>query len=160
MHFGKRIVLAVLLLPAAEIVTFLVVAWLIGFFSALALMVLTSLAGAFVLRHAGRGRIAQLRGAVRSEQLAAEATQGGGLAWALAGILLLLPGFITDLLGAGLLVTPIRRWLGSMVGRAMVSQRRQSGAGSVVDLAPDEWRAVPERELPKQRNKPRTPNGA
>jgi UPF0716 protein FxsA len=146
---GKRIAIALLLLPAAEIVAFLLVAWAIGFFPALGLMVLTSLAGGLVLRHAGRGQIAHLRVAMRHNGVTEVAGHAGKLMFALGGILLLLPGFITDLVGAGLLVGPIRRWLGATIGRALGGTRRPSGPGSVIDLAPDEWRPVADHELPK-----------
>jgi UPF0716 protein FxsA len=146
---GKRIAIALLLLPAAEIVAFLLVAWAIGFFPALGLMVLTSLAGGLVLRHAGRGQIAHLRVAMRHNGVTEVAGQAGKLMFALGGILLLLPGFITDLIGAGLLVGPIRRWLGATIGHALGGTQRRSGPGSVIDLAPDEWRPVPDHELPK-----------
>jgi len=150
MHLGKRIVLAILLLPAAEVVVFLLIAWAIGFFTALALMVATSFAGGLLLRQVGRGHVAQMRVALRGERGAATGLRGGGPAVALAGILLLLPGFITDLVGAGLLVPPLRRRLGATIGRAIGLQDRPAGPGAVVDLAPDEWRPVPDEKLPKR----------
>jgi UPF0716 protein FxsA len=146
---GKRIAIALLLLPAAEVVAFLLVAWAIGFLPALGLMVLTSLAGGLVLRHAGRGQIAHLRVAMRNHGVTEVAGHAGSIMFALGGILLLLPGFITDLLGAGLLVAPVRRWLGATIGRAMGATKRPTGPGSVIDLAPEEWRPVPDQELPK-----------
>ena len=148
-QLGKRIAIALLLLPAAEVVAFLLVAWAIGFFPALGLMVLTSLAGGLVLRHAGRGQVAHLRAAMRQNGVTEVAGQAGSLMFALGGILLLLPGFITDLVGAGLLVGPVRRWLGATLGRALAGTQRQSGPGSVIDLAPDEWRPVPDQKLPE-----------
>lgn len=146
---GKRIAIALLLLPAAEVVAFLLVAWAIGFLPALGLMVLTSLAGGLVLRHAGRGQIAHLRVAMRHNGVTEVAGHAGSLMFALGGILLLLPGFITDLLGAGLLVAPVRRWLGATIGRVLGATERPTGPGSVIDLAPDEWRPVPDQKLPK-----------
>jgi UPF0716 family protein affecting phage T7 exclusion len=62
---GKKIAIALLLLPLAELVAFGLVAWAIGLMPALGLMVLTSLAGALVLRRAGRGPMAGLRAALR-----------------------------------------------------------------------------------------------
>ena len=146
---GKRIAIALLLLPAAEVVAFLLVVWAIGFLPALGLMILTSFAGGVVLRHAGRGQIAHFGVAVRQTGVTGVAAQAGGIMFVLGGILLLLPGFITDLLGAGLLVAPVRRWLGATIGRAIGAPRRATGPGSVVDLAPNEWRPVPDQELPK-----------
>jgi len=145
---GKRIAITLLLLPAAEVVAFLLVAWAIGFLPAIALMILTSFAGGAVLRYAGRGKLADIRVAMQQSGAARVATDGGGLMFAVGGILLLLPGFITDLMGAGLLIRPIRRWFGAAIGHALRVPRAASGP-AVLDLAPDEWRAVPNKELPR-----------
>ena len=64
---------------------------------------------------------------------------------AIAGILLLLPGFITDLVGAGLLVRPIRGRIGAAIRRAF-QVPGSLAEDRVIDLAPTEWRAVPERK--------------
>src|SRR5215471_20331634 len=101
MHLGKRIALGLLLLPVGEVVAFLLVAWAIGTLPAIGLMVLTSLAGALVLRGAGRGQIAQARAAWRASQHRTQhpspggSPVGPGVVLGLAGILLVLPGFIT-----------------------------------------------------------------
>ena len=151
---AKRIVIALLLLPVAEVAAFLLVVWAIGFFPAIALMILTSLAGGLVLRHAGLGQIAKIRGTMRQRGIAGTAAGGGGLMFTLGGILLLLPGFITDLIGLGLLVGPIRRQLGAAIGRALDTPRRPRDADAVIDLAPGEWRDIPDREPPRQKRKP------
>jgi UPF0716 protein FxsA len=149
----KRIAIALLLLPAAEVVAFLLVVWAIGFLPALGLMILTSFAGGLVLRHAGRGGIAHIGTHVRVAMRDSGTTQGaiesGGMIFAVSGILLLLPGFITDLLGAGLLVRPIRSRLAAAIGRAIGVPGATTGPGSVLDLAPDEWQSVPDQHLPK-----------
>jgi UPF0716 protein FxsA len=69
---------------------------------------------------------------------------------ALGGILLLLPGFITDLAGACLLLGPVRRWLGATIGRAIERRRPRTGARPVIDLRADEWRPVADPEPPKR----------
>ncbi|HZE47561.1 MAG TPA: FxsA family protein [Xanthobacteraceae bacterium] len=150
MHFGKKIAIALLLLPLAELVGFGLVAWTIGLLEALALMVLTSVAGALVLRHAGRGQMAGLRTALRRNDGLGQVTGSAGFMVALGGILLLLPGFITDLAGACLLLGPVRRWLGATIGRAIERRRPRTGPGSVIDLRADEWRPVPDPEAPKR----------
>jgi UPF0716 protein FxsA len=68
----------------------------------------------------------------------------------LAGILLLLPGFITDLAGASLLIGPVRRRVGAAIGRAIGRRRPRTGARSVIDLTADEWRPVPDPEPGKR----------
>jgi len=150
MRLAMRIAIFLLLLPAAEFLAFLLVAWAIGFLPALGLMLLTSLAGGVVLRHVSRGQFGQFRRTLRDREVSAAATQAGGLLVALAGILLLLPGFITDLLGAGLLVPPLRRRFGGALARALRRKRPPAGPATVIDLAPTEWRAISE-------GKPRRP---
>ena len=57
----KWIILAILLLPLAEIAAFILVAVMAGLGWALILMLATTLTGFLVLRWAGRGRIARFR---------------------------------------------------------------------------------------------------
>jgi UPF0716 family protein affecting phage T7 exclusion len=64
----------------------------------------------------------------------------------LAGLLLFLPGFLTDIVGVVLLIGPVRRWCGRTF-RGWV-RRREPGDRSTIDLAPGEWQRVPDRELP------------
>lgn len=148
-RLGKWIAIAVLLLPVAELAAFLLVAWAIGFLEALALMVLTSLAGALVLRHAGRDQLAQFRVTVGGGEAAAIEAGSASLMVVLGGILLLLPGFITDLMGGLLLVPAVRRWLGATILRVIGASIRPAGADAVVDLNRQEWREVPDHQLPK-----------
>jgi UPF0716 protein FxsA len=150
----KRVILAILLLPAAEIAAFVLVAALIGVTGALLLMLITTLAGILLLRHAGRGRIARFRVAVAEAEITSIEANPVSFLTVLAGLLLLLPGFLTDLVGFALLIGPVRRWCGRMF-QTWVG-RRDRGDRSVVDLAPGEWEQVPERELPDGSKKPRS----
>jgi UPF0716 protein FxsA len=148
----KRVIVAILLLPVAEIAAFVLVATLIGVAGALLLMLATTLAGVLVLRRAGRGRIAQFRGAVAGAEIAGFQTNAAGVLTVLAGLLLILPGFLTDLVGIALLIRPLRRWCGRKV-RAWAGRKGRS-EHSVIDLAPGEWKQVPERELSDRSKKP------
>ena len=96
----KWIIVAILLLPLAEIVAFILVAAVAGVGVALLLMLATSLAGFAVLRRAGRGGIARFRVAVADTDVAGIQANTGGFLTVLAGLLLFLPGFLTDLVGA------------------------------------------------------------
>src|SRR4029079_11316027 len=147
----KRLIIALLLLPVAEIATFILVAAIIGVGWTLLLTLLTSLCGVLVLRRAGRARIARLRVAVAdTDKTWIEANTGGALT-VLGGLLLFLPGFLTDLIGAALLVGPVRRRFGAMFqGWARQSDQRSR---SVIDLAPGEWQQVPDPTIKNQSNK-------
>jgi UPF0716 protein FxsA len=153
----KRVIIAVLLLPVAEIAVFLLVAALIGFLGASALMLATTLAGVVVLRRAGRGRIAQFRVAVSDAEITGVEANTAGFLTVLAGFLLVLPGFLTDLIGGVLLIAPVRHWCGrtfqSWVGKSW-SSRKQHGERGVIDLAPSEWQQMPDREIENRSRKP------
>ena len=157
----KWIIIAILLLPVAEIAAFVLVAALIGWAGALLLMLATSLAGISVLRHSGRGGISRFRVAVSDGKITATEMNSAGFLTVPAGLLLVLPGFLTDLVGAALLIAPVRRWMGSMFRAWFESWLQTGGAGrkrtdpSVIDLSPDEWKQVPERKLPRRPKKPK-----
>ena len=115
---ARPIIAAILLLPLAEIVAFIVVAALVGFGTAVLLMLVTSLIGFVVLRRAGRSGLNRLRTAMDG----IEASEGAGrgpesLLTIVAGVLLVVPGFLTDLVGAALLIRPVRRLCGNAVRR-------------------------------------------
>jgi UPF0716 family protein affecting phage T7 exclusion len=66
-------------------------------------------------------------------------------------LLLVLPGFVTDLVGAALLIRPLRRWCGRTF-KTWVGSRQDAQRG-VIDLSPDEWQHVPDREIENRSSK-------
>jgi len=140
----KWVIIGILLLPVAEIAAFLLMAAMIGMLWTLVLMLATTVAGALVLRRAGRGRLARFRVAVADTDITGIEANTGGFLTVLAGLLLFLPGFITDLIGAALLIGPVRRRC-AMTFRRFV-HNRDRGKSSVIDLAPGEWQQLPDRE--------------
>jgi UPF0716 protein FxsA len=154
----KWIIGAILLLPLAELAVFIVVAATIGLFHALGLMLATTLVGLLLLRHAGRAQITRFRDAVAETGGIGIEVGTGSFLVVLAGLLLFLPGFLTDAIGLLLLIGPLRRFLGGMVSRWAgqdAEPNRRRGDRSVVDLEPDEWRQVPDRELQNRSNERR-----
>jgi UPF0716 protein FxsA len=147
MNVAKWLLLAILALPVMELAAFIAVAAEIGLLAALVLVAVTSLAGAMILRHAGGNHIARMRVALGAGSFTALEADGTGSLTLLAGILLLIPGFITDALGLLLLVAPLRRGLSAAVRRGGPAPR----ADGVVDLPPEQWHRVPDRELPDHR---------
>jgi UPF0716 protein FxsA len=141
----KRIIVAILLLPLAEIVAFVLIAALIGTGPALLLMLASSLAGFLVLRAAGRSGLARFRGAVANPD--GIRAGGGGLLDVLAGLLLLVPGLLTSLAGALLLLGPVRRAGQERFARWL--RRGRPADPGTLDLKPDEWKRVRDRELPR-----------
>jgi UPF0716 protein FxsA len=142
MNVAKWVILAVLTLPILELAAFIAVAATIGFGWALSLILVGSLCGALLLRHAGRGRTARIRDAMGQGSFAALQTDAGAGLTLLAGILLLIPGFITDIVALLLLVGTLRRAF------ARTPPQHENG---VVDLAPEQWHQVADPSLPDHR---------
>jgi UPF0716 protein FxsA len=148
MNVAKWLLLALLALPIMELAVFIAVAETIGFLWALTLVAATSLVGAMVLRHAGGNHIARVRVAMGEGGFTALQADSAGSLTLLAGILLLIPGFITDALGLLLLLAPLRRALGMLFGLKPAPTR----SDGVVDLEPEQWRQVPDGVLPDRRD--------
>jgi UPF0716 protein FxsA len=148
MNMAKWLLLGVLALPFAELVTFIAVAASIGFAWALALILAGSLAGMLVLRHAGGNHIARIRVALGDGGVTAMQADSDGFLILLAGILLLVPGFITDVVGLAMLLAPLRHALARLFGRGAVPAR----ADGVVDLEPEQWQRIPDPALPDRRD--------
>jgi UPF0716 protein FxsA len=72
----------------------------------------------------------------------------------IAAILLLIPGFITDVIAVLLLVPPLRRFAGALLLRRFLS-RQGKRSEDVVDLDRDEWRQLPQSRLRDQRERER-----
>ncbi len=143
--FHVRWVLAgLLILPIAELAVFLAIASEIGVLAALSVMLATSLAGAAVIRGAGRAARSRLRVAVGAKTLDAGIP---GLFTLLAGVLLLVPGFLTDVAGALLLVPALQRRILASLLRSFGQARAKTAP--VVELDPDEWRRVADEETGK-----------
>jgi UPF0716 protein FxsA len=155
MSLPKWLLFAVLALPVAELAVFIVVAVQVGLLGAFALLLATSLLGIVLLKMAGRGHIAHIR--VRAAEDGIVGLGGPGFFVAISGILLVLPGFLTDALGLLVLLPPVQRGLRAALGRVLRQQSGGPGGGSrdgVVDLAPDEWAEdettrPPRNDLPK-----------
>ena len=153
MNVAKWLLSILLALPLMELVAFIAVSALIGFGWALGLVLAGSLAGFLILRHAGGNHIERVRVALGNgnfTDLRADSSVGPIL---LAGILLLIPGFITDLLALLLLVPPLRR----VATTSFDTFATRGDKDDVVDLAPEQWHQVPDPSLPDPRRnkKPR-----
>jgi UPF0716 protein FxsA len=148
----KGVAFGLLALPAAEIAAFIAVASLIGIGAAVVLLVLISFTGVLVLRKVGGSTMTHLRAA--PAQTPNAILGGTAVASALGGILLLIPGFITGLLGA-LVVFPVSRgWLLSRFRRLFSSDGSRAGP-QIVDLAPGEWQVLPNPKLPPRKRRPK-----
>jgi UPF0716 protein FxsA len=155
MHLVKRVALGLLLLPVAEIAAFAAVASFVGFAMAFVLLIAVSLAGIALLRNLGAGAITRLRTGAGQAEIRSVNLDGAGIGAALGAILLIIPGFITGLLGA-LAIFPLgRKWLAMALRRVLMSGQPRSGP-PIIDLEPDGWRQLPAPELPPRRRRPKS----
>lgn len=152
MRVAKWLLLGLLLLPAGEIAVFVLVASIIGFIPAFALLLGGSVAGALVLRHAGSGRLRRLKTAVVKGDIPDMQANSGSILVVFGGLLLLVPGFLTAILGVLVMLPPVRRWLGRRFRQTVERRARAAGRPAVIDLERGEWQQIPEPRLPRERS--------
>ena len=120
-----------ILLPLAELYLLIEVGSGIGGFSTIALCLLTAALGGMLVRHQGMRTFLQAKELMDRGQPPAEQMLHG-IMIAISGVLLFIPGFITDLIGFLLLVPPVRNWLGQKLIAAQISNR-SAGGETIID---------------------------
>lgn len=165
------VILALLVaVPLVEVFLFAEVGEAIGGWPTVGLVVLTAAVGMMMVRMQGMAVLARAQRALeREEPPVAEMAEGLGLL--AAGVLLLVPGFFTDVIGFVLLVPPARMAILSAVwaglqrrGRFTVHTppRRDSTVVDAEytdvtpeDAPPDEPRRLPEDDADTETKEPR-----
>ncbi|EXJ16665.1 FxsA family protein [Imhoffiella purpurea] len=108
-------------LPLIELYFLIQVGDEIGALPTIALSILTAIIGTWLVRLQGFGLLMRVREVMdRGEVPALEMLDGALIL--VAGLFLLLPGFLTDGLGFLLLVPPFRRWMVSRFVRVVPAQ--------------------------------------
>jgi UPF0716 protein FxsA len=129
-------VLVLIVVPLVEVFAFIEVGRAIGWLLAVVLLLGISLLGARLLFVQGRLAIARVSLAVSERDAPGRAALDGALAF-LGCLLLVIPGFVTDVIGAQLLFAPARRltrrWLSRhyavrIMSAATTAGRYASGA--------------------------------
>jgi UPF0716 protein FxsA len=155
--------LVVVFMPIMEIAGFIIVGKALGLWLTLALIFLTSFAGLLILRSGGLGMLRKVSVASKDGAPPADDMIHGAML-VVAGILLFLPGFITDTVGLLLLVPFVRRILWSSFGPRIVvaGSFRQKGpfspsqdtrpSAKVVDLDDDDFHREGSDESPWRRD--------
>jgi UPF0716 protein FxsA len=124
-------------LPLAEIALLIAVGGEIGLWATLALLLLAGLAGMLLIRASGPAVLWQARAAAAAGQSPAGALLAGAFT-VVAGILLIVPGFLTDILALLLLVPAVqaltaRRLPLRMAGAGGPAPRPHPSGGPVID---------------------------
>lgn len=135
-----------------EVLAFAIVAKFLGVSGAIFLGVATGLVGFVLLKRAGTSAMTKLRATVAGrgprlgEDQAAEVLDD--VLSAAGALMLVLPGFLSDIVGATLVLPALRskvtRWIGrGGLGRMTRGRRSQAGPRTI-DLDPREWRQADE----------------
>ena len=123
--------IVILMMPILEIAGFIIVGKAIGLWLTLALVLFTSFLGLLILRLGGIGMVRNLQNAGRTGTQPADELVNGAMR-VVAGLLLIVPGFITDIIGLLLLSPVIRRFFWKAFGPRIIvaGSFRQSGPQS------------------------------
>ena len=118
--------LAFLLVPIVEIALFIQVGGLIGLWPTIGIVILTAVAGTWLMKVQGRAALAELSRSF-SELRDPTAPLAHGAMILLAGALLVTPGFFTDTVGLLLLVPKVREAVMRFVAARVTVARFQMG---------------------------------
>lgn len=111
------LVVLFLVVPFVELFVIIEVGRAIGALNTIAVLVLVSVVGAWLVRREGLGVVRRAQARVHSGQVPGTEIVDGVLIL-FAGALLLTPGFLTDALGVLLLVPPVRAAMRRAASRA------------------------------------------
>jgi UPF0716 protein FxsA len=146
-----------LLVPAVEIFVFIKVGQAIGAWKVVALVFLSAIAGAALLRYQSIGVIRRLDRDLKQGRTP-DASLFDGFLIVVGGVLLIVPGFVTDVIGLLLMIPFVRRLVRNFiksrvtVGGFTINRggfRRHRRGEDVVDLAPEDFHREAPRDPPR-----------
>jgi len=145
--------------PLAEVAAFVMVGREIGVLSTIGLVILTALAGSILLRIQGFGVLQRVRSEMDAGRDPGRELANGAMIL-FAGVLLLLPGFLTDIVGILLFIPPVREAVWRLVkGRIRIftnvgeagGHARAGHGAQTIDLDPEDYSSAPDPESPWRR---------
>jgi UPF0716 protein FxsA len=148
------VALGLLLWPLIEIALFVTLGGWLGLWLTLAIVLGTAVGGIAIMRWRGLRAVADLRTHVKDMRNPLPMVADQAI-FMLAGVLLVLPGFFTDVLGLFLLLPPVRHALIALAARRVVVQPQRQGQpdadrpqddvidGDYTHVAPDRDRVRP-----------------
>ncbi|SFB04658.1 UPF0716 protein FxsA [Poseidonocella pacifica] len=114
--------------PLIEIALFIQVGGLIGLWPTLAIVVLTAIAGTYLVKSQGRNALSRIQASFNELTDPTEPLAHGAMIL-LSGALLLTPGFFTDAFGFSLLFPAVRRAVFRSMRRRIKVQSFRTGPG-------------------------------
>lgn len=146
-----------LLVPAVEIAVFIKVGQAIGAWKVLALVFLSAILGAALLRYQSIGVIRRLDRDLKQGRTP-NANLFDGFLIVVGGVLLIVPGFVTDIIGLLLMIPFVRRLVRNFLKSRVTVRgfgsfrggfRRSRRGEDVVDLSPEDFHRKEPREPPQ-----------
>jgi UPF0716 protein FxsA len=142
--FGRIVLWSVLALPLIEIALFIVVGQAIGVLPTILGIILTGAIGALVLRWQGLATLRDLQFRLQRGEMPAR-QMGDAMLIGLAGLLLLLPGYFTDLIGLLLLLPWTRELIYRLLARNLkvvdvTTSYRRVDDPELIELDRGDWR--------------------
>jgi UPF0716 protein FxsA len=113
-------------MPIAEIAVLINVGEIIGGWNTVLLVILSAMLGAFLVKREGVATLAQAQLKMQKGELPAKEL-GSGLLLLVAGVLLVTPGFITDIFGLLLTLPFTRNRIGEVLFTALNGKIHMSG---------------------------------
>jgi UPF0716 protein FxsA len=141
---GRLLFAVFMIVPLIEIAFFVIIGNAIGLWPTLFGVFLTAVAGSLVLKWQGRALYAEIRNTLGQGALPARALADAMMV-GMAGVLLLTPGYFSDLLGILLLIPPVRTLIYALLrSRIVVFPPPATGyrrpAQGTIDLDGGNWR--------------------
>jgi UPF0716 protein FxsA len=127
-----RLFLLFITVPALELLIFLMVGQRIGIGATFAIILITGFFGAYLAKSQGLKALARYQASLAEGVLPHEAIIDS-LLILIAGILLLIPGFLTDSIGFSLLVPSIREWVRARLEKSIRDKITVAGQAMGVD---------------------------
>jgi UPF0716 protein FxsA len=139
------IFLLLLIVPLVEIAAFIVIGGQIGVATTLILTLVTAIIGTTLLRSQGLAIVQQIRQELEANRIPARQLADGAMI-AVAGILLLTPGFVTDSVGFALFVPAFRSLVWRQIGKRLditvtPAGERETRHAKIIELDEDEFSA-------------------
>ena len=150
---GALIVVFVVV-PLIELYVLVQVAHAIGALPALLALAVVSIVGAALVKRQGLAVLGRVRAELEQRRMPTQHLADGALLLG-AGVLLTVPGFVTDVVGLALLVPPVRRGVAAVLQRRWSNRARPVAVtynGAIIDTGTAEpggaSGSTPPKELP------------
>ncbi|HVP11717.1 MAG TPA: FxsA family protein [Phycisphaerae bacterium] len=130
-----RLLLIFVLLAFVDLMLLIQIGQVLGLWATLALVMLTGMLGTALARRQGLQTLAHINTELAAGR-APTAALADGAVILLAAVLLITPGFLTDVLGLAMLVPPLRRLFRDLLARWFQRRVNVSGFASPTDWVP------------------------